>query len=147
MSALCLLGAWHSGKAADRAIVAGLADQPYEAIERKRRKLALADDAPVISIGQVRRAKAPLELLELYAERLTSAEPDRYFEIVESLLIQPDPSLELAPDRRWMAQVYAKVRAGPRPATSSMASSSPPRTGCWRWPPMIRRASSACLTS
>jgi len=77
----------------------------YEAVERKLRKLSRVDDAPVISVGKVWRAKAPLELLDLFADRITAAELDRFFEIVE-----PDPILELEADKRWMAQVYGKVR-------------------------------------
>ncbi|EGV28200.1 hypothetical protein ThidrDRAFT_3966 [Thiorhodococcus drewsii AZ1] len=110
LTSLCLLGAWHAEKSADREIVQRLVGDSYEAIERKLRVLAQVDDAPVIAIGKVWRAKAPLELLDLYADRITSAELDRFFEIVQSILIQPDPMLELEPDKRWMAQVYGKVR-------------------------------------
>jgi hypothetical protein len=112
LATLCLLGAWHGGKAADRAIVVQLAGESYEAAERKLRKLSRVDDAPVISVGKVWRAKAPLELLDLFADRITAAELDRFFEIVEALLVEPDPTLELEleADKRWMAQVYGKVR-------------------------------------
>ena len=110
LATLCLLGAWHGEKASDRAIVARLTGESYETVERNLRKLAQVDDAPVISIGQVWRAKAPLDLLDLFADRITAAALDRFFEIVESLLVAPDPILELEPDKRWMAQVYGKVR-------------------------------------
>ena len=92
-------------------MVERLSGVPYEIIERKLRILSRADDPPVLSIGKVWHAKAPLELLDLYAERITSAELDRFFAIVESLLVEPDPQLELPEDQRWMAQVHGKVRA------------------------------------
>ena len=111
LTTLCLLGAWHGDKDADRAIVEQLTGESYEHVERKLRKLARVDDAPVISVGKVWRAKAPLELLDLFADRIATAELDRFFEIVEALLVGPDPILELEPDKRWMAQVYGKVRA------------------------------------
>jgi len=110
LATLCLLGAWHGEKPADQAIVEQLTRESYEAVERNLRKLSRVDDAPVISIGKVWRAKAPLELLDLFADRITAAEFDRFFEIVEALLVEPDPILELEPDKRWMAQVYGKVR-------------------------------------
>jgi hypothetical protein len=110
LATLCLLGAWHGEKVADRAIVERLTGEPYETVERKLRKLAQVDDAPVSSIGKLWRAKAPLELLDLFADRITAAELDRFFEIAESLLVAPDPILEMEPDKRWMAQVYGKVR-------------------------------------
>ncbi|MGB5831615.1 MAG: hypothetical protein WBG92_06440, partial [Thiohalocapsa sp.] len=102
LSMLCLLGAWNGDQSADRAIVEHLAGVDYETVERRLRRLALADDAPVIVIGKVWRAKAPLELLDLYADRITADELGRLFEIVESLLVQPDPQLELEPEQRWM---------------------------------------------
>jgi hypothetical protein len=111
LSTLCLLGAWNTEKAADRAVVERLSGVPYENIERKLRILSRADDPPVLSIGKVWHTKAPLELLDLFAERITSAELNRFFDIVESLLVEPDPQLELPEDQRWMAQVHGKVRA------------------------------------
>ena len=110
LATLCLLGAWHGEKAGDRAIVEQVTGEPYETVERKLRKLCRVDDAPVISIGEAWRAKAPLELLDLFADRITAAELDRSFEIVEALLVEPDPVLELDADKRWMAGVYGKVR-------------------------------------
>ncbi|AGA90173.1 hypothetical protein Thimo_1379 [Thioflavicoccus mobilis 8321] len=110
LATLCLLGAWHGEKAADRGIVEQLTGEPYETVERKLRKLSHVDDAPVISIGKAWRAKAPLELLDLFADRITAAELDRFFGIVEALLVEPDPVLELEADKRWMAGVYGKVR-------------------------------------
>ena len=104
----CRRLAWR--KVVDRAIVERLTGEPYETVERKLRNLAQVDDAPVSSIGKVWRAKAPLELLDLFADRITAAELDRFFEIAESLLVAPDPILEMEPDKRWMAQVYGKVR-------------------------------------
>jgi hypothetical protein len=109
LATLCLLGAWHGEKAADRAIVEQLTGEPHETVERKLRKLSRVDDAPVISIGKAWRAKAPLELLDLFADRITAAELDRFLEIVEALLVEPDPVLELDADKRWMAGVYGKV--------------------------------------
>lgn len=110
LAMVCLLGSWHGGKEADRAIVEKLSGDSYEVIERKLRALSQVDDAPILLLGKVWRAKAPLELLELFADRITSDQLDRFFEIVESLLTQTDPGLELDVDQRWMAQVYGKVR-------------------------------------
>ncbi|MFE8032370.1 hypothetical protein [Thiohalocapsa marina] len=111
LATMCLLGSWHGAKDADRAIVEKVSAETYEAIERKLRELSRMDDAPILAIGKVWRAKAPLELMELYADRITSDQLDRFFDMVESMLVQPDPQLELDPDKRWMAQVYGKVRA------------------------------------
>lgn len=111
LSTLCLLGAWSGASAADCQVVESLAGCAYDLIERKLRVLAQEDDSPILLIGKVWHVKSPLELLDLYAGRLTLEELDRFFETVESLLVQPDPQLELPPDKRLMAQVYGKVRS------------------------------------
>ena len=110
LATLCLLGAWHGEKVADRAIVERLTGEPYETMEQKLRKLAQVDDAPVSSIGKVWRAKAPLELLDFFADgsppqssTASSRSPSRYSS-------RPTRFWRWSRTKRWMAQVYGKVR-------------------------------------
>lgn len=106
---LCLLGTWNVGKEADRQVVSRLADRPYEDIERDLRQLAKLDDAPLLCIGSVWKAKSPLELLGLFGDRITRGQLDRFFAIAQEMLEAPDPQLELPNDERWKAQVHGKV--------------------------------------
>jgi hypothetical protein len=110
LSTLCLLGAWSASKSADRSIVSELARRDYEDIEQDLRHLALLDDAPILEIGDVWRAKSPLELLDLFGERITRDEIDRFFEIAKRVLAAPDPVLELQEHDRYAAQIHGKVR-------------------------------------
>ncbi|HET6674899.1 MAG TPA: hypothetical protein VFG71_06155 [Nitrospiraceae bacterium] len=98
LSTLCLLGGWSAEKSADREIVTHLSGRPYEEIDRNLRHLALVNDAPVLMIGNIWKAKSPLELLDLFGGRITSAELDRFIQITKSILTTPDPQLEL-PDQ------------------------------------------------
>lgn len=111
LTVLCLVGAWNTKSDADRSVIEQLSRASYESVEHELLCLSRADDPPVLRIGHVWHAKSPLELLELFAERITSAQLDRFFETAEALLVEPDPKLELPADKRWMAQVYGKVRA------------------------------------
>lgn len=106
---LCLLGAWHADAAADRQVVERLAARPYEEVECDLRQLARLDDAPVLNIGAVWKAKSPLELLDQCGDRITSGQLDRFFSIAREMLSTPDPQLELPEEERWMAQVHGKV--------------------------------------
>lgn len=106
---LCLLGNWNADKEADRQVVECLADRPYADIERDLKQLAQMDDAPVLSIGSVWKAKSPLELLNLFGSRITRSELDRFFLIAREMLIAPDPQLELPEEQRFAAAVYGKV--------------------------------------
>ncbi len=110
LSVVCLLGGWTSDHAADREVVAKVANRSYEEVERDLRKLALVDDSPVLKLGVAWKAKAPLELLDLFGDRITDGELDRFFDTAKTILAEPDPQLELAEDDRHAAQIYGKVR-------------------------------------
>ena len=110
LSVVCLLGGWMSDHAADREVVAKVADRSYEDVERDLRKLVLLDDSPVLKLGPVWKAKAPLELLDLFGDRITDGELDRFFEAAKTILAEADPQLELADEDRYAARVYGKVR-------------------------------------
>ena len=83
---------------------------PLRGVERDLRKLALLDDSPVLKLGTVWKAKAPLELLDLFGDRITDGELERFFEAAKTILAEADPQLELADEDRYAAQVYGKVR-------------------------------------
>jgi len=110
LTTLCLLGAWKGDNTEDREIVSRLAGRPYEEVERDLRHLAQVDDPTVLQIGTVWKAKSPLELLDLFGERITSNELDRFFEIAYDILTAPDPVLDLPEEERYAAQIYGKVR-------------------------------------
>lgn len=109
LATLCLLGAWTRDKAADRRVVEQVAARGYEEIEADLGQLVQLDDAPILSIGAVWKAKSPLELLDLFGDRITRDQLDRFFQIARELLAAPDPQLELPDDQRYAAQVYGKV--------------------------------------
>lgn len=110
LSVLCLLGAWSSESAADREIVVRLTSRTYEEVERALQYLSVLEDSPILRIGNVWKAKSPLELLDLFGDRITSDELERFFAISHDILIAPDPVLELPEDKRYAAQIYGKTR-------------------------------------
>ena len=109
LAMLCLLGTWNNENEADRQVVARLANRPYEDIEGDLRRLAKLDDAPLLFIGSVWKAKSPLELLGLFGDRITRQQLDRFFAIAMEMLGAPDPQLELQEEERWKAQIHGKV--------------------------------------
>ena len=110
LSTLCLLGGWSANSAADQEVVSRLSGRSYEELERGLRYLSQVDDPPVLQIGNVWKAKSPLELLYLFGDRITTGELDRFFEIGREILTAPDPVLELPDGQRYAAQIYGKVR-------------------------------------
>lgn len=95
ISTLCLLGAWSGDNKADKNVVSFLADCDYEEVEKALRHLSKLDDAPVLLIGSVWKAKSALELLHLFGEQITHAELERFFDKTLEILSEPDPELEL----------------------------------------------------
>ncbi len=120
---LTLVGAWNSASGGDKACVAKIANKPYEDIENELLRLATLDDAPVVRIGFIWKAKAPLELLHLMAPRLTDAILERFFQVSSTVFEQPDPVLELEEDKRWMASIYGKGREQSGVVLEAMAES------------------------
>lgn len=120
---LCLVGEWLDDGKNDPHIVAEIAARPYADIDKDLRALAAGDDSPVLLIGKLRRAKAPLELLHQWGDRLTEAEIDRFFACLQGILTTPDPELELPDDQRWMAGFYGKARAESGALIESMLDS------------------------
>lgn len=111
LSAIVLVGGWDESRLGDVALLEEITGVKYEELERELLSLSRLDDAPVLKIGRVWKAKAPLELLHLYTKVITNDEFRRYFSTAEAVLTKPDPALELDPDKRWMASVYGKVRS------------------------------------
>nr|VFK20700.1 MAG: hypothetical protein BECKLFY1418C_GA0070996_107717 [Candidatus Kentron sp. LFY] len=109
LTLVCLLGAWFGNNNSDCQVVERLGGRSYEDIEQDLRELAIRDDAPVLHIGAVWKAKSPLELFTLFGSRITSHQLDRFFVIAKDLLSTPDPQLELPDEERWAAQVHGKV--------------------------------------
>ncbi len=123
LSTMCLAGGWKSDRTGDRDVISRIAGQPYAAIEKALITLSRLDDAPVIRIGAVWKAKAPLELLDLFAERVTADELDRYLAETLAILSAPDPALELEPEYRSAAEIYVKTRAQSGLLIESLAES------------------------
>ncbi len=107
---LCLVGCWHASHDGDRQAVERLARRAYEDIEEDLCRLARLDDAPVLKIGDVWKAKSPLELMNQFGDQITGAQLDRFFALAQDMLTAADPQLELPAEERWMVNVHGKVR-------------------------------------
>ena len=110
LTAIVLVGGWNDAKAGDVSCLETITGKKYEDLECDLLHIASLDDSPVLKIGTVWKAKAPLDLLHLFAPAFTRDELSRFFTAAQAILAKPDPALQLKPDQRWMASVYGKVR-------------------------------------
>ncbi|MFA7434575.1 MAG: hypothetical protein WCZ72_12810 [Gemmobacter sp.] len=120
---LTLVGAWNGASDGDRVCIAKIANRAYEDVESELLRLVALDDAPVVKIGSLWKAKAPLELLHLIVPRLTGDILTRFFEVARAVFEKPDPVLELEEDKRWMVSIYGKVRDHSGVVMEAMAES------------------------
>lgn len=105
-----LIGGWDGGRQGDRNCLESITRRSYDDFEADLRHIARFDDAPVLQIGSIWKAKAPIDLLYLFGPEITAGELGRFFSVAEVVLAEPDPALELDAGERWMAAVYGKVR-------------------------------------
>ena len=110
LSTVCLIGAWSTGKEADKEVVARVTGRSHDEVEADLLELERLDDSPVLHIGSVWKAKSPLELLALFGDRITERDLDRFFDEAKSLLSLPDPQLDLPNAERWKAAIHGKPR-------------------------------------
>lgn len=110
LSAIMLVGCWDGSRSGDRACLEAISGKSYPELETDLHKISLLDDSPLLQIGAVWKAKAPIDLLYNFGPKLTAAEISRFFSVANAILAKPDPSLEVEEDHRWMAAVYGKVR-------------------------------------
>jgi hypothetical protein len=123
LTALVLVGCWNGDKAGDRACLEAIFNGTYAELEGQLRHIASVNDSPVVQIGAIWKAKAPLELLYLFASKITPTELQSFFRLAEAVLSKPDPSLELEADKRWAAAIYGKTRQESGLAINSIVDS------------------------
>ncbi len=107
---VALAGVWNAQTDADQQILTVLAGKPYEKVEEDITGLLGCDQPPAWSIGRYRGATSKIDALYAVNRLITAADLENFFFTAQLVLSEEDPALELPDDKRWMAQVYGKVR-------------------------------------
>lgn len=113
--AALLAGGWDENAEADRARLAELADQPYEAVIAALAPYIGQFDSPLHKIGSTWRIASPSDAWVLLARHLTSADIARFEQVAHVVLGSADPRFDVAPGEQWMA-----AARGIRPDYSTM---------------------------
>jgi hypothetical protein len=103
--AALLAGGWDEESEADRARLAELADQSYEAVGAALVPYIGEFDSPLQKIGSTWRMASPLDAWFLLASNLTSADITRFESVAQGVLGSADPRFEMDPGERWMANI------------------------------------------
>ncbi len=107
---LVFVGAWDSGSEADQAVLAGIAAGTHDEIEKTVAALITQEQSPVWSIDKYRGVVSKVDSFYAVRSYVTTADLNRFFEVVQVVLSESDPALELPEDKRWAANLYGKSR-------------------------------------
>ncbi len=108
---LALIGSWQVSFRGDKETLSRLADQQWEALETRITTQLNLEDSPVWSILDCQGFTSRIDALFATAPMITSAVLERFFEVSEQVLLEPDPVLELPVADRWEAVVNGNVRS------------------------------------
>ncbi|WP_208758143.1 helix-turn-helix domain-containing protein [Bradyrhizobium zhanjiangense] len=103
--AALLAGGWDEDAKSDRARLAELADQPYEAVVTALAPYVGNFDSALQKIGSTWRIASPPDAWFLLAPYLTSVDIKRFEAAAHAVLGSADPRFEMEPNERWMAEV------------------------------------------
>ncbi|MBN8411304.1 hypothetical protein [Halomonas litopenaei] len=105
-----LAGQWVDGNEADREIIASLAGQPYEEVASTLTRWAYTSDPPVRRVGDVWLVASKQDAWTLLARHLLPDDLRHFQEAALEVLSSDDPTLDLAPQERFMAPIIGEVR-------------------------------------
>lgn len=108
--ALALAGGWVWSRDADRALIARLASATEEEVEVAVQALAALPDTPIYVVGDVGGIVSRADAFSALRGRVTKTDLARLFDGARELLAEPDNSLELPEDQRWMGNALGKER-------------------------------------
>ena len=104
-------GVWRTDNQADCAMIECLAaDQEIETVNRHFNELLPLDSSPVWSAGSFNGVVSKIDVLFAIHNSIIAADLERFFDVAEIILSEPDPSLELPEDERWAAGIHGKTR-------------------------------------
>lgn len=110
--AALLGGSWNDQGDGDRSALAELSGEPYEDFSEKAAGLAESADPLMLHAGPSWHLVAPFDSWLLLVERLTHDDLKRLEAVVNAVIGEIDPSLDIPDEERWWkASVEGKVRA------------------------------------
>jgi len=104
-----LVGKWDEDKQGDKEIVSEIAKLSYDTYIASLKKWLFKPDPPILKIGATWRLTSSLDAFFALSSFLTSSDLENFKNISFKVLKEIDPSLELEPEKRWMASFYGKI--------------------------------------
>ena len=103
-----LVGKWDENKQGDKEIISEIAGISYNAFISTLKKWLYKPDPPILKIGEIWRFTSPLDAFFALSPFLTKNDFEKLKKVSLKVLREIYPSLDLEPEKRWMASVYGK---------------------------------------
>lgn len=100
---------WEDSNTNDRQSLSSLAGIEYESLEKIVTELSKEPDPPIRLLGNVWQIISKIDMWHIVAPRLSKLHLDRLGSVVKKLMIDVDPSFDLAPEERYMASIKGAV--------------------------------------
>jgi len=100
---------WDNRKEKDKETLSRLSGVPYEQVEEKLFVLASVVDAPVRLIENVWQVISKRDLWSLVCYKINRQSIERLENVILTVLGESDPSYDLAPAERWLANIKGAI--------------------------------------
>lgn len=108
---ILLAGKWDDEAAGDQEALTALTGLEYEDLRERLASLAAEEDPLVARVDRSWALVSPYDAWLQLRASLREDDLKRLAKVARAALLETDPALELAPDRRWRAAIDGKVRA------------------------------------
>lgn len=100
---------WDNRNEKDKETLSKLANVPYQQFEEKLFELASVSEAPVRLVGSNWQVVSKIDFWSLVAHNINKQRIERLESIIFDILGETDPSYDLPPEERWMANILGAM--------------------------------------
>lgn len=138
LTTIALVGAYLERNEADQRTIEQISGIPIDEFSAQAEKLIRTDDAPIVRVSGVVKAKSPLELFKMNEAGISEKMFGRCLDAGKAILGQLDPAFDMSREDRWLANVEGKVRAESSALFRALADALPRiaflcSDDRWRW--------------
>jgi hypothetical protein len=111
LAPVLLAGSWRQDAEGDQEAIASLSGRSYASVETDVATWSALEDAPLRRAGQAWHVVSKEDAWDLVSPLVTPTDLSRFRDVAIRALQEPDPALDLPPERRFMAAVVGEPRS------------------------------------
>ena len=124
LAPLILAGSWSDDTDGDRSAIEALTGRVYADVEADLVAWNALEDAPFRRTGRTWRVVSKDDAWDLTSPLVTPTDLERFHEVAIRVLQEPDPALDVEPERRFMANIIGAPRTYSSRLKASLADTA-----------------------